>query len=183
MFPTTNCPPAQTSCLAAANGGDPEIDQTKIDQVVYYSLLLAVPARRNAKDGEVLKGKQLFADVGCLDCHATKLVTGQLADFPEVSGQTIHPYTDLLLHDMGEGLADHRPDFLATGTEWRTPPLWGIGLVRVVNGHTFFLHDGRARDLSEAILWHGGEAERAREAYRTMRRDDRAALLRFLESL
>jgi CxxC motif-containing protein (DUF1111 family) len=183
MFPTPNCPPAQTACATATSGGDPEIDQNKIDQVVYYSLLLAVPARRKVKDREVLKGKGLFAEAGCLDCHATKLVTGQLAGFPEVSGQTIHPYTDLLLHDMGEGLADHRPDFLATGTEWRTPPLWGIGLVHVVNGHTFFLHDGRARDLNEAILWHGGEAERAREAYRTMRRDDRAALLRFLESL
>jgi CxxC motif-containing protein (DUF1111 family) len=183
MFPGPNCPSSQTACAAATNGGDPEIDQNKIDQVVYYSMLLAVPVRRNPKDAEVLKGKHLFAEAGCLDCHATKLVTGQLADFPEVSGQTIHPYTDLLLHDLGEDLADHRPDFLATGTEWRTPPLWGIGLVHVVNGHTFFLHDGRARDLSEAILWHGGEAERAREAYRTMSRDDRAALLRFLESL
>lgn len=183
MFPAPNCPPMQTGCATATNGGDPEIDQNKIDQVVYYSLLLAVPARRNAKDSVVLRGKQLFADAGCLSCHATKLVTGQLADFPEVSGQLIHPFTDLLLHDMGDGLADHRPDFLATGTEWRTPPLWGIGLVHVVNGHSFFLHDGRARDLSEAILWHGGEAEPAREAYRTMSRDDREALLRFLESL
>ena len=102
---------------------------------------------------------------------------------PEVSNQTIHPYTDLLLHDMGDGLADGRPDFVATGREWRTPPLWGIGLTRRAQGHTFFLHDGRARNLTEAILWHGGEAEAAREAFRLMPVDERKALLTFLESL
>ena len=100
-----------------------------------------------------------------------------------MSHQTIHPYTDLLLHDMGPDLADGRPDFLATGSEWRTPPLWGIGLCRSVNEHTFLLHDGRARGFAEAILWHGGEGEAAREAFRTMAADERAALIRFLESL
>jgi CxxC motif-containing protein (DUF1111 family) len=183
MFPAENCPPAQTACVAAINGGTPEIDQDKIDEATYYSRLLAVPARRNVKDAEVLRGKSLVVDAGCTGCHTQKLVTGELANVPEVSGQTIYPYTDMLLHDMGDELADNRPDFLANGREWRTPPLWGIGLVFAVNGHTNFLHDGRARDFAEAILWHGGEAERSREAFRTMNARDRAAVIRFLESL
>jgi CxxC motif-containing protein (DUF1111 family) len=106
-----------------------------------------------------------------------------MPDLPEVAGQTIFPFTDLLLHDMGEGLADHRPDYDASGTEWRTPPLWGLGLVATVNGHTEFLHDGRARSLLEAVLWHGGEAEASRDAVLTMTADERAALLAFLGSL
>lgn len=183
LFPDDNCPPAQSACGAQIDGGSPEADQDTIDQVTYYSRLLAVPARRDVQDGDVLRGKQLFSDAGCASCHTPKHVTGELAGLPEVSHQTIYPYTDMLLHDMGEALADHRPDFLATGTEWRTPPLWGLGLVRVVNGHTNFLHDGRARDVGEAILWHDGEASNAREAYRTMSARERAALVRFVESL
>lgn len=189
LFPDESCPPVQTACAQALNGGTPEIDQDKIDETTYYSLVLAVPARRDVQDPEVLHGKAMFLEAGCSACHTAKaagaapLVTGELAGFPELSGQTIYPYTDLLLHDMGPDLADGRPDYLASGSEWRTPPLWGIGLVRVVNGHTNFLHDGRARDLSEAILWHGGEAEAAREAFRAMAQGDRAALIRFLESL
>ena len=105
------------------------------------------------------------------------------SDLPELSHQTIRPYTDLLLHDLGEGLADHRPVFDAGGRDWRTPPLWGMGLVFKVNRHTCFLHDGRARNSAEAILWHGGEAEAAREHFRTLPKADRAALLDFLESL
>ncbi|MGE0868555.1 MAG: di-heme oxidoredictase family protein [Kofleriaceae bacterium] len=183
MFPTENCPPAQTACAAALSGGTPEIDQDKIDDVTYYSRLLAVPARRDFEDPVVLQGKAVFADLGCASCHTPKLVTGTFPGIPEISGQTIRPYTDLLLHDMGEELADHRPDFLADGREWRTPPLWGIGLVSVVNGHTRFLHDGRATSLLDAILWHGGEAEASREAFRMLDAADRAALVRFLESL
>ena len=183
LFPTNNCPPAQTACAAQIDGGAPEADQETIDQVTYYGRLLAVPARRDAQDGDVLHGKQLFNDAGCASCHTPKLVTGDFAGIPEISHQTIFPYSDLLLHDMGDELADHRPDFLATGTEWRTAPLWGLGLVRVVNGHTNFLHDGRARDISEAILWHGGEAKDAREAYRSMDAKERTSLLRFVESL
>jgi len=183
LFPAENCPPSQDACVSALNGGTPEIDQDKIDDVTYYSRLLAVPARRNFQDPEVLHGKELFFAAACSSCHVPKLVTGALDSFPEVSGQTIRPFTDLLLHDMGEALADGRPDFLATGREWRTPPLWGIGLVAIVNEHTNFLHDGRARNLTEAILWHGGEAETSRESFRSMSRDERAALLRFLESL
>jgi CxxC motif-containing protein (DUF1111 family) len=183
LFPTNNCPPAQVTCAGQVDGGDPEADQETIDQVTYYGRLLAVPARRDAQNGDVLHGKQLFGDAGCAGCHTPKLVTGDFPGLPEVSRQTIFPYSDMLLHDMGEELADHRPDFLATGSEWRTAPLWGLGLVRVVNGHTNFLHDGRARDVSEAILWHGGEAADARDAYRAMDANERAALVRFVESL
>jgi len=183
LFPSENCPPTQAACAAAIAGGSPEIDQDKVEDVTYYSHLLAVPARRDWQEPQVLRGKAAFLAAGCGACHAPSLVTGTLDGFPELSGQTIRPFTDLLLHDMGEDLADHRPDFLATGREWRTPPLWGIGLVAVVNEHTDFLHDGRARNLAEAILWHGGEAEAAREAFRAMDEDERAALLRFLESL
>lgn len=178
-----NCPPAQTACSEAVSGGSPEIDQDKVDDVTYYSRLLAVPGRRAVNDAEVLRGKALFREAGCDGCHVPSLQTGVLDGFPEISGQSIRPYTDLLLHDMGEGLADQRPDFLATGNEWRTPPLWGIGLVSVVNRHTNFLHDGRARGLDEAILWHGGEAEAARQAFVSMSAQDRAALLSFVGDL
>jgi CxxC motif-containing protein (DUF1111 family) len=183
LFQEQNCPAVQTACAEAINGGLPEIDQDKVDDVTYYSHLLAVPGRRAVGDAEVLKGKTLFQDAGCGDCHVPSLQTGVLDGFPELSGQSIRPYTDLLLHDMGEALADQRPDYLATGTEWRTPPLWGLGLVHVVNGHTSVLHDGRARDVSEAILWHGGEATASRQAFVGMPAGDRAALLLFVEDL
>jgi len=112
-----------------------------------------------------------------------EFTTGNSVLYPELSQQTIRPYTDLLLHDMGEGLSDNRPDYEATGSEWRTPPLWGIGLVEKVNKHTRFLHDGRARNLSEAILWHGGEANESKTSFIEMPKDDRKALLAFLNSL
>jgi CxxC motif-containing protein (DUF1111 family) len=111
------------------------------------------------------------------------MVTGDLPGVPAVSHQIIHPYTDLLVHDMGPRLADGRPDFQATSREFRTPPLWGVGLVQVVNGHTFFLHDGRARNLLEAILWHGGEGRFARERFKALSADERKALIAFLNSL
>ena len=155
--------------------------------------LLDATSRAAAFEGPVLatpplsaaarRGRELFRDAGCTGCHVERFVTGVSDDLTELSRQTIRPFTDLLLHDMGEGLADHRPEFLASGNEWRTPPLWGIGRVQDVNGHTYFLHDGRARGFEEAILWHGGEAEEARELFRTMPSDGRAALVRFLESL
>ncbi|NVB79975.1 MAG: c-type cytochrome [Kofleriaceae bacterium] len=183
LHPQQNCPAVQTECSAAITGGDPEADQETIDQVTYYSRLLAVPARRDFKAADVLRGKKLFNEAGCASCHVAKYVTGEVAGLPELSHQTIFPYSDMLLHDMGNELADHRPDYLADGNEWRTPPLWGLGLVRVVNGHTNYLHDGRARDTSEAILWHGGEGAAARDAYKAMSKDERAALIRFVESL
>lgn len=183
LFPSQDCPDAQSACRTAETGGEPEIDQQKIDFITGYTHLLAVPARRNVGDQDVLSGKALFAELGCASCHVPTLKTGTFSAFPELENQTIHPYTDLLLHDMGAGLADGRPDFQATGSEWRTPPLWGIGLTEVVNRHTRFLHDGRARDLSEAILWHGGEAEAAQRAYLALSAKQRAKLLAFLGSL
>lgn len=178
-----SCPDAQVECQAQRTGGRPEIDKKKLDAVVYYSHLLAVPAQRDGADATVRAGQALFDDAGCAGCHLTTLRTGKLEGYPELSHQTIHPYTDLLLHDMGKELSDGRPDFEATGDEWRTPPLWGIGLFETVNDHTRYLHDGRARNLEEAVLWHGGEAKAARDAYLGMNSKERAALVRFLASL
>ncbi|HBC18716.1 MAG TPA: thiol oxidoreductase, partial [Alcanivorax sp.] len=139
--------------------------------------------RRNVDDPQVLKGKSLFHQANCQGCHVPSFTTGADAAEPELANQTIRPYTDLLLHDVGPGLADGRPEFLANGQEWRTPPLWGIGLTEAVNGHTQFLHDGRARNLMEAILWHGGEAAGSRDTVLTFDAEQRAALLAFLNSL
>ncbi|WP_263620564.1 di-heme oxidoreductase family protein [Salipiger thiooxidans] len=181
-----DCTAAQTTCRDAPHGGDAngvEISSEAFDTVVYYTANLGVPARRDPGDPQVLHGKQVFYDTGCPACHTPKFVTARLEDQPEQSFQLIWPYTDLLLHDMGEGLADHRPEGRATGREWKTPPLWGIGLTGQVSGHTTLLHDGRARSLLEAVLWHGGEAEPHRDAVVDMPPPDRAALIRYLESL
>jgi CxxC motif-containing protein (DUF1111 family) len=183
LFPEESCTAAQLDCKASPTGGSPELDESKLTNIAYYSKTLAVPARRNVGSSAVLRGRGLFREMGCGGCHAFALLTGDLTGHPELSRQKIWPYTDLLLHDMGEGLADNRPDFLASGAEWRTAPLWGIGLQESVNKHTFFLHDGRARNLAEAILWHGGEGEAAREAFRMSSSEDREDLMLFLESL
>ena len=153
------------------------------DTMVFYSRNLAVPARRDVGDPQVLDGKRLFYETGCIDCHRPKFVTRRDSIGEEQSFQLIWPYSDLLLHDMGEGLADNRPDGVANGREWRTAPLWGIGLTETVSGHTLFLHDGRARNLLEAILWHGGEAEAAKQGVVDMSKSEREALLAFLNSL
>jgi CxxC motif-containing protein (DUF1111 family) len=142
-----------------------------------------VPERRNLNDPAVMQGKEVFYSLGCTSCHTPKYVTNRLEDQPEQSFQLIWPYTDLLLHDMGEGLADNRPDGRATGSEWKTPPLWGIGLTKQINGHGELLHDGRARNVLEAVLWHGGEAQPARDAVVQLSTSDRDALIAFLESL
>ena len=165
------------------HGTMPEVSDEILEVVTFYVQTLAVPARRDIDDPQVEQGEQLFAKAQCASCHVPTLRTGVLAGVPSVSNQTIHPYTDLLLHDMGPGLADNRPDFHANGSEWRTPPLWGIGLVERVNGHTNFLHDGRARNLMEAILWHGGEADASRQVVEQMSKTERDALIAFLESL
>ena len=183
LLPLAACQPAQADCLAAPDGGAPEIADDDLLKVVLYASALAVPARRGWDDPTVLHGKELFRELGCATCHTPKFTTGIHPTIPALSHQTIYPYTDLLLHDMGEELADGRPDYLAGGREWRTPPLWGIGLVPTVNGHTRYLHDGRARSLMEAVLWHGGEAEAARDRVLTLPAKDRDALIRFLESL
>lgn len=160
-----------------------EVTDSLLQCVAFYIRTLAVPARRNADDAVVLQGKKLFTEAGCASCHVPRLRTKTDVAFPEISNQVIFPYTDLLLHDMGADLADGRPDFDANGQEWRTPPLWGIGLTRVVNGHQNFLHDGRARTLAEAILWHGGEGTGSREHFRKLSGAERDALIKFLESL
>ena len=182
VFPDENCPAGQRACQSAPHGGTPEIAAERLGKVVFYNQTLGVPAMRDVGDPQVRRGAELFLKAGCASCHTPQYTTG---DHPvaALSGQTILPYTDLLLHDMGAGLADGRPDFGAGGREWRTPPLWGIGLVDNVNGHTRFLHDGRARSIAEAILWHDGEGLAAREAFRNMSRAEREAVLRFLESL
>ncbi len=182
IFPDENCPPAQADCSAAPNGGAPELPRDRLDKTTFYNRTLAVPAMRDVDDPQVARGAELFLRANCAACHTPRYTTGE-SDIDALSGQMILPYTDLLLHDMGDGLADGRPDFEANGREWRTPPLWGIGLVDNVNGHTRFLHDGRARNLAEAILWHGGEGEAARQAFKNFSREEREALLRFLDSL
>lgn len=185
--PAGDCTEAQRDCLTAPHGdGDDritEIDTEGLDLVTFYSRNLAVPARRDEGDLEVLRGKEQFFAAGCAACHTPKFVTHRLTSQPEQSFQLIWPHTDLLLHDMGEGLADNRPEGRANGREWRTAPLWGIGMTETVSGHTYFLHDGRARSLLEAILWHGGEAQVARDTVVDMPKPDRDALIRYLESL
>lgn len=160
-----------------------EISDSLLYAVAYYVRTLAVPARRNADDADVKHGKMLFAQIGCKNCHVATYQTAADMVFPELSNQRIFPYTDLLLHDMGTGLADYRSEFMANGYEWRTAPLWGIGLTKLVNGHMNFLHDGRARNLKEAILWHGGEANKAKNQFVQLSKVEREALIKFLESL
>ena len=186
--PHGDCTAAQESCRTAPHGGASaqntvESSAALVDLLVFYTRNLGVPARRDIGDPQVLAGKRLFYEANCTGCHTPKFVTRRDSIGEEQSFQLIWPYTDLLLHDMGEGLADGRPEGEADGREWRTPPLWGIGLTETVSGHTFFLHDGRARNLLEAILWHGGEAEAAKERVVAMTREERVALLAFLRSL
>ncbi len=184
VFPTDNCDEAQSACTESTARHDGlEMSEAFLDRLIIYVSLIAVPRQRNAEVAEVMRGEVLFRSIGCAGCHMPTLVSGEDESIPEVSNQVFHPFTDLLLHDMGEGLADGRPDFGASGQEWRTAPLWGLGLTETVSGHNFYLHDGRARSLAEAILWHGGEAESAREAFRGMDESSRNALIAFLKSL
>jgi CxxC motif-containing protein (DUF1111 family) len=187
LRPFDDCTDAQTACKQAPNGngpnGEPEVSDNILRLVLFYSRNLAVPARRGVNDAEVIAGKNLFFQAGCDSCHTPKYTTAANAAEPELANQVIRPYSDLLLHDMGDGLADHRTEFQASGRDWRTPPLWGIGLTQAVSGHTQFLHDGRARNLLEAVLWHGGEAQAAQQQVLSFNAEQRAALLAFLNSL
>jgi CxxC motif-containing protein (DUF1111 family) len=183
-----DCTEAQKECLSLPSGvqerlGTAEAPPPVMDLVTFYSQNLAVPARREADAADMLAGKRVFYELGCTSCHTPKFVTRRDAPNKALAFQLIWPYSDFLLHDMGDGLADGQAVGDATGTEWRTPPLWGIGLTKRVNGHTFFLHDGRARNLTEAILWHDGEGRRAREGFEALSAGDRDALIKFLESL
>jgi CxxC motif-containing protein (DUF1111 family) len=199
------CTATQVDCLAAPHGGgrqtgshgltpsarataqQPEIDEDTLAQVVFYTSTLAPPARRKPDDPQVQRGQALFAQAKCTACHRPSYTTGEplfpRLSSPRISGQRIWPYTDLLLHDMGADLADGRPDFLASGRQWKTPPLWGIGLIQDVNGHQRLLHDGRANGVLEAVLWHGGEAQAAKEQVLKFNRVERDALVKFVESL
>jgi CxxC motif-containing protein (DUF1111 family) len=189
-FANEGCTPTQSDCLAAPRGnqpGLPEIDDKTLADVVFYQATLAPPARRNVADAQVQRGEKLFGQAQCAACHRPSYITG---DGPNpamtsraLAGQRIWPYTDLLLHDMGAALADGRPDFAANGRQWKTPPLWGLGLIRDVNGHQRLLHDGRARGVLEAVLWHGGEAEASKRRVLKMSRAEREAMVKFLESL
>ncbi|MBK5342413.1 c-type cytochrome [Pseudomonas sp. TH49] len=187
LRPFDDCTDAQTACKQAPNGngpdGEPEVSDNILRLVLFYTRNLAVPARRGVSDEQVLAGKNLFFQAGCQSCHTPQYTTAANAAEPELANQVIRPYSDLLLHDMGDGLADNRTEFQASGRDWRTPPLWGIGLTQAVSGHTQFLHDGRARNLLEAVLWHGGEAQKAQQQVLSFNAEQRAALLAFLNSL
>ncbi len=183
VFPEQNCSGDAPECSRAPAGGDPEIADDDLLKVVLYASSLAVPAMRDSNEQAVIEGAALFDRIGCAACHIPTSRTGVHPTIPALSQQHIRPYTDLLLHDMGEGLADGQPDFEASGREWRTPPLWGIGLIETVNEHTYYLHDGRARDLTEAILWHDGEGRGSRDRFLELSSDERERLLRFLRSL
>jgi CxxC motif-containing protein (DUF1111 family) len=183
-----DCTEKEPDCLEMATGVQPRLGDTEapspvMDLITFYAQNLAVPARRDIADKQVLAGKKLFYEFGCTSCHTPKFVTRRDAPNKAQAFQLIWPYSDFLLHDMGEGLADGQQVGDATGSEWRTPPLWGIGLTERVNGHTFFMHDGRARNLTEAILWHGGEARAARDRFAGADAAERATLIKFLESL
>jgi CxxC motif-containing protein (DUF1111 family) len=184
LYDKENCPPVQTACAEQPPGNNPELIDQTWDELEFWTLALAVPARREVQEPQVKHGEQLFVQAQCAVCHVPEMKTGvQFAPLMQLANQTFHAYTDLLLHDMGEELADGRPDFQAGARDWRTQPLWGLGLSRIVNGSTDLLHDGRARNVVEAILWHGGEAARARDAFKAMPKADRDALVRFVESI
>lgn len=180
IYPQHDIPYRKMQGLTPAESNIP---QRLLDRLSAYLHLLAVPARRDLSDPQVIHGEGIFKKIGCAACHIDTMQTGENKEIPELSKQTIHPYTDLLLHDMGSGLADGRPDFLATGREWRTAPLWGIGLVGKINKNASFLHDGRARSLEEAVLWHGGQASIAQKRFKALSKQERQELLSFLKSL
>jgi CxxC motif-containing protein (DUF1111 family) len=182
------CTSRQEKCLAAPTGDSPQYSNLEAPEqvtevIALFARNIAVPARRKPDHPEVLAGEKLFKQAGCPACHQPSFTTRPDFKDAELAGQTIWPYTDLLLHDMGSGLADHRPEGAANGREWRTPPLWGIGLTEIVTGQTNYLHDGRARSIIEAILWHGGEAEEQKRAVLRMNEEQVNQLIHFVESL
>ena len=183
LFPNENHTDLQTECLDLPDGGTYEIEEDDLYKTYLYCATLAVPARRSVNNETVKEGEQLFREMDCAKCHIPNMLTGSTHELTYLNNQYIQPFTDLLLHDMGEELADNRPDYLATGTEWRTQPLWGIGLIETVNGHTYLMHDGRARNIEEAILWHGGEAENAKNQFKALTATQRQALITYLNTL
>lgn len=182
LFPNQNCTTAETACQQAQTT-QTELSSARLDDIEFYVAHLAPPAPRDRDDPVVRHGESIFSNLGCAHCHRPQLETAAHPKFPALGARPIAPYSDLLLHDMGPGLADGRPDFAAGPGDWRTAPLWGIGLRPLIAGHHQYLHDGRARNLQEAILWHGGEARETRDRYARMAKPERQALLRFLASL
>ncbi|MHA1524685.1 MAG: di-heme oxidoredictase family protein, partial [Alphaproteobacteria bacterium] len=181
-----DCTQRQLACRALPSGASPDFENLEahsvlLDWLVHYSANLAVPARRT--DAAATGGAKIFAALGCAACHQPTFTTRPDPGQKHLGGRMITPYTDLLLHDMGAGLADELTEDAATGQEWRTAPLWGIGLSAQVNGNGVFLHDGRAGSLTQAILWHGGEAAKSRKAFTRLAHAERAALLAFLNTL
>lgn len=185
IFPEEECTYVQADCMT--NKTQDDISDEILERVTLYTQLLSVPARRNFKSTSVQNGKKIFKQINCLACHKASFVTGNNSKYEILNNQKIYPYTDMLLHDMGDELADDTREYqfegAATTREWRTPPLWGLGLIKTVNGHTRMLHDGRARSLKEAILWHGGEAQEAKNNFIKLTKKDRRDLINFLRSL
>ena len=185
-FPDENCPDG-VDCSSLFNGINEddtvEVTDTQMSRMMVYMSAISVPIRRDYDTYNVLKGKELFNDLACVNCHINNFRTSAYPLLPQIGNVTIRPYSDFLLHDMGDDLADNRSDFLANGNEWRTQPLWGIGMIELVNDHTFLLHDGRARNIEEAILWHGGEAEKSKQDFMNLSSENRKQLLSFLNSL
>ncbi|MDO6803137.1 di-heme oxidoredictase family protein [Wenyingzhuangia sp. 1_MG-2023] len=186
IFPDENCPHG-IDCSQLYNGNNEgdlvEVPDTQFSRIMTYQAAISVPIRRDYKDINVLKGKKLFNDLACVKCHVDHYTTGEYSFLPQIENITIRPYSDFLLHDMGDDLADNSGDYLANGNEWRTQPLWGLGLIEMVNDHTYLLHDGRARNIEEAILWHGGEAEVSKNNYMDLTVEQRNQLIQFLNSL
>ena len=186
LFPQQPCSQQQIACNQLTNGNNKngvEISDHLLNLVTDFNRNLAPVIRRNFNHKEVNQGREIFYQVGCQTCHQPDFKTQDSNEFPHLAKQHIWPYSDLLLHDMGPALADGRPDFLATGSEWRTAPLWGVGLQEAVNGSKALLHDGRAETIEEAILWHGGEANRARNNFIARNKEERDSLIKFINSL
>ncbi|MGB5259003.1 MAG: di-heme oxidoredictase family protein [Gammaproteobacteria bacterium] len=179
ILPSPDCGAQQSNCGPVGA----ELTDRHLDNLSAYISLLGVSARRNLNDPVALQGEVLFNSAGCTGCHTDTFQTSPYHPHAELRDQIIHPYTDLLLHDMGPGLAATLIEGNASGAEWRTAPLWNIGLTAGVSGGEAYLHDGRARDLNEAILWHGGEADNAQQAYVGMTQNEKNALIVFLKTL
>ena len=183
IYPKQNCPPVQQGCKKMLPGDKAEVRDQMLDDLTFFLTALDAPEQRDKEAPSVKRGEQLFAKAQCASCHVPELRTGEFPALPQLSRRSFRPYTDMLIHDMGAGLADGRPDFKATGRDWRTAPLWGIGLSKQVNGSTNLLHDGRARNVLEAILWHGGEAQASRDLFAKLSKEERDELIAFVNSL
>ncbi len=183
LFPEQNCPLVQLDCLNALFEIPYEVEDRVLDRVTLYTQLIAVPKSRNSKELDFIEGKQIFSDIGCVKCHQDNYSTARVHSIEALRDQKISPYSDFLLHDMGPDLADGVVEGLAEGYEWRTPPLWSLGLIQTVNRHSNLLHDNRARNFEEAILWHGGEALTIKNNFMNLQKSKREQLLYFIESI